>query len=166
MAAVQSSTRGNNRSRTPDQTIARLERALTRFQRGGALQENLRAQAVLDAVSNVSCAILVANDHGRYITVNDDAIALTGYSRLELLRMSVWDITPGARAAEGRALWRAFIEGGRLRGTYEIRRKDGEHVRAEYVALANVMPGVHVSALVPARKSGTTGARKRAVKRR
>jgi len=149
------------RNRAPDETIARLERALARFRRQGPLEDHLRAQAVLDAVSKVSCAILIVNNHGRYVTVNDEAVALTGYARSELLRMSVWDITPGARKAQGRALWREFIATGRMRGSYEIRRKDGEHVRAEYVALANVVPGLHVSALVPAPKRRTRAPTKR-----
>lgn len=161
MPAAQSAPRRKSRNCAPDETIARLERALAKFQRQGALQDNLRAQAVLEAVSMVSCAILIANNHGRYVTVNDDAVALTGYARSQLLRMSVWDITPGARAAQGRALWREFIEKGRMRGVYEIRRKDGEHVRAEYVALANVVRGLHVSALVPVPERRTTAPTKR-----
>ena len=77
------------------------------------------------------------------------------FAEVLVLRMSVWDITPGARVAQGRALWREFVEKGRLRGVYEIRRKDGTNVRAEYVALANVLPGLHVSALVPTTKRST-----------
>jgi PAS domain S-box-containing protein len=139
---------------------------LAKLRGQGPFADNLRAQTVLEAVSKVSCAILIANNHGRYVTVNDDAIALTGYARSELLRMSVWDITPGTRAAQGRGLWREFMEMGRLRGVYEIRRKDGEHVRAEYVALANVLPGVHVSALVPIEIRKPTAPAKRSAKRR
>ena len=154
VAAAKSAPQGPRRH-SPEETSARLERAVARFRRHGAVEDNLRAQAVLDAVSTVSCAILIANNHGRYVTVNDDAVALTGYTRPELLRMSVWNLTPGARAAQGRALWREFIEKGRMRGLYEIVRKDGEHVRAEYVALANVVTGLHVSALVPVRRRRT-----------
>ena len=35
-------------------------------------------------------ALLIANNSGRYVDVNDLATRLTGFSRAELLRMSVW----------------------------------------------------------------------------
>jgi hypothetical protein len=36
-----------------------------------------------------------------------------------------------------------------MAGRYALRRKDGSVVAAQYVAIANVLPSVHVSALVP-----------------
>ena len=110
---------------------------------------------MLDAVANVPCAILIANNRGRYVTVNDAAVTLTGYSRAELLRMSVSDLTPAPRADEGQTLWRRFLEDGRMRGIYDIQRKDGSSVRVEFVALANVVEGLHLSALI---RPGTASA--------
>jgi hypothetical protein len=34
-----------------------------------------------------------------------------------------------------------------MSGIYQVRKKNGAIVRARYVAVANVLPGVHVSAL-------------------
>lgn len=112
-----------------------------------------QAQVLLEAVKHAPCAILVANTFGRYVSVNEAASALTGYSRPELLRRSVWDVTPPPRVGIGRIMWRAFLERRRMRGTYVIRRKDGTHVRARYVAIANVVRGLHVSALSAIRKT-------------
>jgi hypothetical protein len=47
-------------------------------------------------------------------------------------------------------LWGAFLEHGRQSGTYDIRRKDGTIVAVEYLAIANVASGIHVSLLQPA----------------
>lgn len=136
-------------------TIDQLERALAELPRHDRRSEDndrASAQTVLKAVANVPCAILIANNSGRFVTVNDAAVALTGYARGELLRMSVWDLTPPPGLSEGRTLWRKFLEQERMRGTYEIRRKDGSSARTEYVALANVVPGLHLSALIHAGK--------------
>jgi hypothetical protein len=75
---------------------------------------------------------------------------LTGYSRGELLRMSVWDLTPTPVAAEGRRMWREFLDRGRMAGTYPLCRKNRRQVVADFRAWANILPGVHVSALATA----------------
>ena len=112
-----------------------------------------RAEVVLAQVSGISVAVLIANDHARYIDANAAAVSLTGYSRAELLKMDLSDLTPGGVSRMGPKLWRAFLRRGRMRGIYTLRRKNGSIVRARYVAVANVLPGIHVSALsVPTRK--------------
>ena len=102
---------------------------------------------VLAQVAGISVAVLIANDHGRYIDANAAAVSLTGYSRAELLKMDFSQLTPDGAGALGPRLWRAFLRRGRMRGIYKLRRKDGAIVRARYVAVANVLPGIHVSAL-------------------
>jgi PAS domain S-box-containing protein len=92
-------------------------------------------------------ALLVANNSGRYVDANLLAARLTGFSRRELLTLSVWDLTPPTAAHEGRRLWQEFLRVGRMSGMYTIRRKDGRLVRAEFRAWANVLPGVHISAM-------------------
>lgn len=134
-------------------TINKLERALKRITADARHERTLRArtEAVWDAVSDVPCAIFIANDAGHYISANKAAVKLTGYSEARLLKMSVWDLTPDTRLTLGRRLWKDFIARGRMRGVYEICRKDRKPVRAKYFALANVLPGIHVSALLPVR---------------
>ena len=143
-----------SRANTLSRTIDELERVLARSPKAAYRPEDTvraRARAVLDAVGDFPCAALVANDRGRYIVVNDAAVALTGYTRAELLRMSVWDLTPAPGLAAGHELWRRFLlEQPRMRGTSCLRRKDGSQVRADYLALANVIPGMHVSVLMQA----------------
>jgi len=112
-----------------------------------------RAEVVLAQVAGISVAVLIANDHARYIDANAAASSLTGYSRAELLTMDLSQLAPGGAGAMGSKLWRAFLKRGRMRGIFTLRKKDGTIVRARYVAVANVLPGIHVSALtVPRRK--------------
>jgi len=53
-----------------------------------------------------------------------------------------------------------------MRGRYQIRRKDGAVISARYVAIANVLPGIHVSALSTAALIAELAARSRASRRR
>ena len=67
--------------------------------------------AILDAlVAPMRCAVLVADDAARFVLTNDAASRLTGYSREELRRLSMWQITPGVREREAESLWRAFLQ--------------------------------------------------------
>jgi len=142
------------RRRTPDRAarlMQRLQQALARLTTTAPPEAVVRARAgiLVAHLRDIPVAILIANNQARYVDVNRAAIRLTGYRRDELLRLSIWDLTPDPRRVLGRRLWRAFLKRGRMRGRYALRRKDGRVVAARYVAVANVLPGVHVSALVP-----------------
>jgi PAS domain S-box-containing protein len=115
----------------------------------------------LATLADVDCAILIANDWGRYVHVNNRAVRLTGYSAAELQRSSVWDLTPGIRLATARRMWRDFLKAGRMQGPYVIRRKTGRSVRVHYVAIAHVLPGLHVSALLRTSRKRSSTARSR-----
>ena len=110
---------------------------------------------MLAQLAGITVAVLIANDHARYIDANAAAVSLTGYSRAELLRMDLSQLGPDGAGATGPKLWRAFLKRGRMRGIFTLRRKDGTIVRARYVAVANVLPGVHVSALTVPRHERT-----------
>lgn len=125
-----------------------------------------RAEALLAYLADVPVAVLVANDRARYVDANRHAIALTGYSRAELTRMHLFDLTPSANHTVGQRLWQAFLRRGRMGGRYELRRKSGTIVLADYLAIAHVLPGVHVSALVPIKTVRRSTGRKTPRRRR
>lgn len=129
--------------------MSALGRALARIERQATLEGDVRARAetLLAHASGMRVALLIANNSGRYVDANDEAARLTGFSRSELLRMSVWDLTPTPSVATARRMWREFLEAGRMGGTYALCRKDNTRVSAHFQAWANVLPGVHVSAL-------------------
>jgi len=142
--------------------LQQLERALAKLTPREAPEDvaRRRAELVLAHLAETSIAVLVANDSGRYVDVNAMAPTLTGYTRNELLKMAVWDLTPTARRGLGLRLWREFLRRGRMRGDYQLRRKNGAVVTARYIAVANVLPGIHISALAP-RRTRVVSARKR-----
>lgn len=121
----------------------RLRRKL-RGQPTSALRHLL--QQCLD---ELSVAALAADNSARYIAANKQAAELTGYTRDELLRMTVSDITPAVRHATTGHLWNEFIQAGSQSGDYVLARKDGKTVGVRYQAFASVTPGLHVSLLVP-----------------
>ena len=142
------------RSADPAATAIRaLRKAITTIQETHEtpdLENRNRAHELLQRLGDVPVAMLVANNQGRYVDANAAAVFLTGYPRRELLRCSVWDLTPASRLGTGEALWRTFLSRERMAGRYRLRRKNGRVVEARYVAIANVLPGVHVSALATA----------------
>jgi len=94
-------------------------------------------------------ADLIADDRGRYVDCNEEACELLGYSREELLKLSVWDLTPEGNEVDGLVLWQDFIEAGVQAGIYWLVRKDGSLVEVEYRAVANATPRGHLSRLTP-----------------
>jgi PAS domain S-box-containing protein len=88
---------------------------------------------------------LAADNTGRYVAANALATELTGYTREELMRMSVKDLTPPMRHGTAADLWSKFIHAGTQAGEYVMTRKDGAPVGVKYEAYASVAPGVHLS---------------------
>ena len=143
--------RGARRTADPAaRAIRALRQAIAVVQAEGGTPDRVirnRAHELLRRLADVPVAMLVADNGGRYVDANAAAAYLTGYPRAELLRLSVWDLTPTGRHGTGKALWRAFLSRQRMSGRYQLRRKSGRIVEARYVAVANVLPGLHVSAL-------------------
>lgn len=97
-----------------------------------------------------SVALLIADDAGRYVAVNERAAELTGYDPVVLATLSVADLTPDPQASTGEELWHRFMESGEQEGVFLLKRRDGAAVPLRYVAVANIAPGLHLSALAPA----------------
>jgi PAS domain S-box-containing protein len=90
-------------------------------------------------------AKFLADNEGRYVDVNSATERLLGYTRVELLGMSVWDLLPHPDAEAGRVQWKEFLRSGQLSGEARLRRKDGTLVPVEFEAVANVLDGIHLS---------------------
>jgi PAS domain S-box-containing protein len=99
-------------------------------------------QALFD---NSLDAILVTNDDGRYIDANPAACALLGYTHEELIQLSISDLTAAPFRQEGWAMWQQFLSKGSNSGEYSTLRKDGTIIQLEFRAVANILPGIHVS---------------------
>jgi PAS domain S-box-containing protein len=103
-----------------------------------------RMQALFDHAQD---AFLMIDDAGRYIDANPAACALTGYSRAELLCLSVADLTMPADRPAVPESWQAFLGAGARHGDYTILRQDGGTVSIEFNAVAQIVPGVHLLVL-------------------
>jgi PAS domain S-box-containing protein len=85
-----------------------------------------------DAMQNVSVAALVADERGQYIAVNEAACVLTGYSRNDLTRFRAGEL---AADDPSRQIYENVMQGRRLRGRKQVRRKDGSVVDCHYWAM-------------------------------
>jgi PAS domain S-box-containing protein len=110
-----------------------------------------RAYQMAHGVEEAMISVLIADDDARCVEANAAICALSGYSRRALLKMSVWDLIPENRTQHDRRLWERFKRDGRFEGSSRIRRRTGETVTIRCAASANVVPGLHVSTLAPAR---------------
>ncbi len=89
--------------------------------------------------------ILVANDEGRYIDANPAACALLGYTHAELMQLSVKDLTAEPFREAWWETWQQFLASGSMSGEYSTLCRDGKVRQLEFRAVANIVPGVHVS---------------------
>ncbi len=153
------------RSATEIGTAYRLRAATRRLGRYAAQAARHRyaaagaAPAVLDADrlltraaerSGNDITLMLADDSARYVAAAGSARDLTGYEPKELVSLSVWDLAPPPEARSGQGLWQTFIASGRQEGRYMLRRRDGAPVEAQDRAVANVVPGLHLSAITRA----------------
>jgi PAS domain S-box-containing protein len=111
--------------------------------------------ALQESLEDLHVSALAADNTGRYVAANSHATTLTGYSRSELLQMSVKDLTPSMRQDPSGELWNRFIHAGAQSGDYVLERRDGAPVHVHYAAYASVAPGVHVSLLTPLASAST-----------
>jgi PAS domain S-box-containing protein len=92
-------------------------------------------------------AILVADDSARYVDANPAACQLLGYTRDELLKLSVSDLTTLNSREEFDKLWNVFLQTGKAEADLALRCKDGSVRWVDYRAVANIQPGRHFSVL-------------------
>jgi len=95
----------------------------------------MRFRSLFDRVPD---AIFVADATGRYLDTNPAATALLGYTREELLRQTVMDISVDSRAAA--EAYDRMRQTGAWRGEHELRHKNGAVVPTEAQATAVALP--------------------------
>jgi PAS domain S-box-containing protein len=105
-----------------------------------------RLRAVFERSRN---AMLIADDARRYRDVNEAACRLLGAPREWILRRRVDDFTPPELRGGIDEMWRAFIAEGTQAGEYELLLPDGRRRAVDYSATANIVPGMHLSILLP-----------------
>lgn len=100
-------------------------------------------------------ALLVADRTGRYVEVNHAAAEMLGLPRASLIGRSLSDFVVQISGSEDtEAAWARFVLSGEVpghgaaeRGEVRLRRSDGTIRVAEFAAVANVSPGLHLAIL-------------------
>jgi len=112
------------------------------------LLETIDRASYLNALfENSLDAILMANDEQRFVEANPAACLLLGYTREELIKFRIGDLTPPANLQFLPEIWRQFMAEGRLSGEYLLVCKDGSLVTTEFRAVANIVRGLHMAIL-------------------
>ena len=111
-----------------------------------ALQESeKRFKALFDHAGD---AILLMDDQANYVDANAAACKILGYEKEELLRKSIFELIPVNLLPENRSqAWERFIKTGFQDGDYQMKTKAGSSIDINYRAVANIIPGIHLSIL-------------------
>jgi PAS domain S-box-containing protein len=107
----------------------------------GVSEPLIQTSLLGEAIENGPTAVFVADEHGKYVAVNQAACSLLGYGREELLGLRVADI---ARYSEAGEEWSEMRQAGTRVGTSSLTRKDGTIVEFSYVAGATTVAGMPV----------------------
>jgi PAS domain S-box-containing protein len=89
----------------------------------------IQASLLGEAIFHGPVAVLVADERGRYIAVNELGTELLGYTRDELLTMTITDV---ARYPEAKAEFGRLRKAGSGEGRATLTRKDGTTVDVSY----------------------------------
>ncbi|MBX2943320.1 MAG: PAS domain S-box protein [Cyclobacteriaceae bacterium] len=103
-------------------------------------------------VDNTNDIILLANDNGEYIQCNEAACRHLGYTKDEILKLTIYDLIESTHDAIAEELWNEFKENGTSKGLIKLKRKNGKLIECQYSAKDNVQPGVHLSILTDVTK--------------
>jgi len=76
-------------------------------------------------INHAPDGVFVANETGKCIEVNEAACRITGYSKEELLKMTVSDLMPDESAQDGLTYFRKAIKTGASQGNLLFRQKGG-----------------------------------------
>jgi PAS domain S-box-containing protein len=107
----------------------------------GVSEPLIQTSLLGEAIENGPAAVFVADEHGRYVAVNQAACSLLGYTRAELLGLGVSDV---ARYTGASAEWNEMRHAGTRVGTSSLTCKDETVVEFSYVAGATVVAGMPV----------------------
>jgi|GraSoiStandDraft_4_1057263.scaffolds.fasta_scaffold21304_4 PAS domain S-box-containing protein len=107
------------------------------------LHQTLLGEALMSGRS----AVLVTDDEGRYLAVNDSATELLGYSRDELVDLNAHDVSMSSEE-EIADVYAMLSRTRSLQRTARLRRQDGVVGTIGYVALESVVAGLPVVVFV------------------
>ena len=99
------------------------------------VQDTLIGEALLTALDEANCAVVVSDDDLNIVAVNRTFADLLGYSREELTTMTALDVTGRSDFREADAVYKKLREGDQVFEEALLRRKDGRIGRIKYRAM-------------------------------
>ncbi len=129
---------------TLEAVIAAVRDVSDRHAAAEALERtNRHLQAIFDNALDV---MVVSDDDSRIVDINRAGCELIGLPHEEIIGELSWEVF-GSEPALGNRRWEEFRDAGRLAGAWTIRRHDGEERLAEFTAVADFIPGLHLTVL-------------------
>jgi CheY-like chemotaxis protein len=133
---------------TPVDRFARrtLRRSLLTLRKAG-MELNVDAtatQRMTALIDRLHTAVMGIDEHGRYLAASTGAELLTGYTRAELLTLSIFDTALGTDLPLARR-WEEFVSHADDLSTATIHDKGGRAVTVHSL-LATIVPGLHAAA--------------------
>jgi PAS domain S-box-containing protein len=107
----------------------------------GVSEPLIQTSLLGEAIENGPAAVFVADEHGKYVAVNQAACLMLGYTRDELLGLRVADV---ARYPDADEEFTELRQVGTRIGTSTLTRKDATTVEYNYVAGSTVVAGMPV----------------------
>jgi PAS domain S-box-containing protein len=115
-------------------------------QPAGGSEAEARLRAASERVRN---PMLIVDDQRRYVTANAPACGLLGMAPEEVPWHRIDDFTPAQDRKRLAEQWDAFLVNGGMEGWFHLRLPDGSLMPIEFSATANVLPGRHLSVVIP-----------------
>jgi PAS domain S-box-containing protein len=112
----------------------------------GESEAEARLRAAFERVRN---PMLIVDDQRRYVTANAPACGLLGMAPEEVPWHRIDDFTPAQDRKRLAEQWGAFLVNGGMEGLFHFRLPNGGLVPVEFSATANVLPGRHLSVVMP-----------------
>ena len=88
--------------------------------------------------------LLFSTDAG-CLDANSAATESLGYTREELVKLTLWSLAPASELGSWRDFWHRFLAAGRTRSRLQVLHRDGSHRLMELSAIANIETGIHLT---------------------
>jgi PAS domain S-box-containing protein len=108
-----------------------------------------RDSALERLMARSASAMLLVDDQRRYVQCNEAACDLLGMGREEVLELRIEDLSAPELRDIAPEMFQAFLQAGSQAGDYVLESPSGRRVTCSYSASANVVPGLHLSILIP-----------------
>jgi PAS domain S-box-containing protein len=111
--------------------------------------ESEAAERLRAAFKRVRNPMLIVDDQRRCVAANAPACALLGIEPEEVPWRRIDDFTPAEDRDRLDEQWQAFLAHGEIEGWYQLPLPTGRTLPVEFSATANVLPGRHLSVVMP-----------------